>query len=391
MALQSRRHPAIAAGIATGIGLIVPAALYAATIPFDDLHQVVVTSAAPFAAGSLLGAGVCALSVHALLKSANEVPELTEFSESAKFAQNSKSQEVAHSAASSSQDFAQEVRGTRFARADEDKSAAERLGMTGVFSRRAAKDIPIITRAADALSEAEAWAEIDKLLDENSPISCDAERSKDIYQIAFEELAKGASAERQYEESEKTAALRSLAQQSSTAHAAAQPSTVASVRLPVAAAVQASTAASAQSSVTAVSQATSTEVSVAVADYSGRESLWASALEIMSEDTEGALSPQVAHHEAEQEDTRIEAVARAPRASLDVMPLTPERAEAMAEGERQTQMHGHINEILGEELSKVSSHSMRRTSKEFLRVIQGRTASMPKLDVAAREARAREA
>ena len=46
-------------------------------------------------------------------------------------------------------------------------------------------------------------------------------------------------------------------------------------------------------------------------------------------------------------------------------------------------MHARVNEILGEEVDKVDSQSMRRTAHEYLRVIQGGTISMPRVPVEA--------
>ena len=51
--------------------------------------------------------------------------------------------------------------------------------------------VPVISRAVDALSEEEAWAEIDSLLDSDLSVSCDPIHSKDMYQIALEEIARG--------------------------------------------------------------------------------------------------------------------------------------------------------------------------------------------------------
>ena len=51
----------------------------------------------------------------------------------------------------------------------------------------------------------------------------------------------------------------------------------------------------------------------------------------------------------------------------------------MAEGARSTGLHTRVNEILEEELDKVSSQSVRTCSREYLRVIQGGTMAMPRL------------
>ena len=59
--------------------------------------------------------------------------------------------------------------------------------------------------------------------------------------------------------------------------------------------------------------------------------------------------------------------------------LTAERAQAVAEGKRETALHGHVNRLVSEELDRARSKSVRRSSREFLRVIQGGTMSMPVL------------
>ena len=68
-------------------------------------------------------------------------------------------------------------------------------GLTGAIKRRRSlDDVPQITRAAGAPSEEEAWAMIDSMLDEDSPVSCDPARSRDVYQVAIDEM-RGSSAQ----------------------------------------------------------------------------------------------------------------------------------------------------------------------------------------------------
>lgn len=43
----------------------------------------------------------------------------------------------------------------------------------------------------DAMDEAEAWSMIDSMLDDDSPVSCDPARSRDVYQVAIDELTNG--------------------------------------------------------------------------------------------------------------------------------------------------------------------------------------------------------
>ena len=42
-------------------------------------------------------------------------------------------------------------------------------------------------------------------------------------------------------------------------------------------------------------------------------------------------------------------------------------------------MHSRVNSLIEEEFDQVPSQSVRRTSREYLRVIQGGTASFPRL------------
>lgn len=43
----------------------------------------------------------------------------------------------------------------------------------------------------DAMDEAEAWSMIDSMLDDDSPVSCDPAHSRDVYQVAIDELTNG--------------------------------------------------------------------------------------------------------------------------------------------------------------------------------------------------------
>ena len=63
--------------------------------------------------------------------------------------------------------------------------------------------------------------------------------------------------------------------------------------------------------------------------------------------------------------------------------VDPDRMEAVAEGASATGMHTRVNEILEEEFDRVPSQSMRHTSREYLRVIQGGTMALPRLSAQA--------
>lgn len=169
MAVQSQAHPAIAAGLASGIGLILPAAAYAATISVDGLNGIVRAGGMPFAIGAVAGAGLCAVAMGALSARSDEAPEI------ASRPWHASDEDADGSAPSRSHE-----------------RAADMTGMFGIPRRPRAADVPVISRAEDALPEDRAWEEIDSIFDDGSPISCDA-TSKDIYQIALEELARKAS------------------------------------------------------------------------------------------------------------------------------------------------------------------------------------------------------
>ena len=158
MESSTHTHRALTAGLSIGAGIAVSAAAFAATIPFDDIHATVTTALVPFAVGSLAGVGI-----HAIATAIDD-----------------------HVAAS-------DRRGAKQARAEKRRMSENRVA-DGLFStaRQATpKGVPVIARAQDALSEAEAWAEIDSLLSSDSPVSCDPLKSKDIYEIALEEMARG--------------------------------------------------------------------------------------------------------------------------------------------------------------------------------------------------------
>lgn len=399
MASQKHTHRSAAIGLSGGLALAVPLAAYAATLPFDGVHHVVRTAGLPFALGAFAGIGFYAMS-SAFYESREEAEEADQVG------------------------------------SDESLFATGFLdGGTGMFRRRGANDsVPVIARAVDAMSEAEAWAEIDQLLSEDSPVSCDASTSKDIYQLALEELARAASSSP--DSARATAAAggatasgrasaagpASVSADARDASAAAgytagmpalaagsngdamqatsvdldldEPSGVFAVTDDVVAAVVAAEAAAAEAAAEAASPAAAgAPVAAAVAqgapvgdeasaafgddapvqevvmvDYTGHEEMWARAIAVLEEDAApvaavGSYRPKHALRTDFIDD--------------------PARARAVAEGARSTRMHSHVNEILSEELDRVDSQGVRRTSHEYLRVIQGGTASMPALKVEA--------
>lgn len=398
MASQKHTHRSAAIGLSGGLALAVPLAAYAATLPFDGVHYVVRTAGLPFALGAFAGIGFYAMS-SAFYESREEAEEAEQVG------------------------------------SDESLFATGILdGGTGMFRRRGADDsVPVIARAVDAMSEAEAWAEIDQLLSEDSPVSCDASTSKDIYQLALEELARAASSS---PDSTRAAAAAGGATASGQASAAGpasvsadardasaaaghtagmpalaagsngdamqatsvdldldEPSGVFAVTDDVVAAVVAADAAAEAAAAEAAAPAAGAPVAAAVAqgapvgdeasaafgddapvqevvmvDYTGHEEMWARAIAVLEEDAApvaaaGSYRPKHALRTDFIDD--------------------PARARAVAEGARSTRMHSHVNEILSEELDRVDSQGVRRTSHEYLRVIQGGTASMPALKVEA--------
>lgn len=407
MASQKHTHRSAAIGLSGGLALAVPLAAYAATLPFDGVHYVVRTAGLPFALGAFAGIGFYVMS-SAFYESREEAEEAEQVG------------------------------------SDESLFATGILdGGTGMFRRRGADDsVPVIARAVDAMSEAEAWAEIDQLLSEDSPVSCDASTSKDIYQLALEELARAASSS---PDSTRAAAAAGGATASGQASAAGpasvsadardasaaaghtagmpalaagsngdamqatsvdldldEPSGVFAVTDDVVAAVVAADAAAeaaaveaaaADAAAEAAAPAAGAPVAAAVAqgapvgdeasaafgddapvqevvmvDYTGHEEMWARAIAVLEEDAApvaavGSYRPKHALRTDFIDD--------------------PARARAVAEGACSTRMHSHVNEILSEELDRVDSQGVRRTSHEYLRVIQGGTASMPALKVEA--------
>ena len=417
----TRTHRALTAGLSAGAGVALGAAAFAATIPFDGAHAVVGASAVPFAVGTVAGVGLFA----AGLRIAEAREERVE------------------------RDYDEAVRA-----ANADAAAYRR-------ARQAApKGVPVIARAQDALSEEEAWADIDELLSADSPVSCDPARSKDIYEIALEEMARGTRAAAQAPAADPAAtragawaasqpgaqtgawaaqtaagtgawAASGFASQAAAgtgAWAAAAPEAAPRQANPADTWVQMAVPAqqggwqapaaswpqqqapayAAQAPaypVQAPQQAPAAEfdpfapqdvdaflssagyipqegadapamhpaepepaapvMEVPMADYSGHEDMWAAALAILAED--GAPSSSV--------------LGSADLGSTDA--VDPDRMEAVAEGASATGMHTRVNEILEEEFDRVPSQSMRHTSREYLRVIQGGTMALPRLSAQA--------
>lgn len=449
MASKQHGHRAIAVGISGGIGLAVPLLAHVATQSSPEAQATVASLSIPFALGSFAGVGAYVLSSSLFdMMDRHEAERAVESASVAATAQ-------VDAPAAAQGAFAQESGNAAPFAAGECAPAAVTTSFEADIERffgRHGKpdDVPVIARAADAMSEAQAWEEIDSMLSDNSPVSCDPLQSKDIYQIAFEELARsgatgvvgrasaarhaapaaaaGASADaavataagagdasvpadataafmaiaasrenvteslskdRLDEIASREAAMGSLdimvAEEDMPAVApVAQPAQPVTVAPQAGAAVQATSLidldldepsgfvfqpaqagsvavaadaadVAAESVAPVASSSTDNEsqtVEVPMVDYSGHEEMWAEALAILEEPAAPA-APMGAHF--------------APRVA------------AVNEGRRATAMHSHVNQLLDQELNHIESQSMRHTSREFLRVIQGGTAAMPRL------------
>lgn len=450
MASKQHGHRAIAVGISGGIGLAVPLLAHVATQSSPEAQATVASLSIPFALGSFAGVGAYVLSSSLFdMMDRHEAERAVESASVAATAQ-------VDAPAAAQGAFARESGSAAPFVAGECASAAVTTSFEADIERffgRHGKpdDVPVIARAADAMSEAQAWEEIDSMLSDSSPVSCDPLQSKDIYQIALEELARsgatgvvgrasaarhaapaaaaGASADAAFatdavaagdasvpadatatfmaiaasregvteslskdrldEIASREAAMGSLdimvAEEDMPAVApVAQPAQPVTVAPQAGAAVQAtslidldldepsgfvfqpaqagSVAVAADAADVAAepvapvaSSSTDNEtqtVEVPMVDYSGHEEMWAEALAILEEPAAPA-APMGAHF--------------APRVA------------AVNEGRRATAVHSHVNQLLDQELNHIESQSMRHTSREFLRVIQGGTAAMPRL------------
>lgn len=404
MVSQPNRSYAVTAGLSCGIGLAIPVVAYAATLPFEGVHGMASAAALPFAAGALAGVGVFAAAATVADRRARDAHGSFELGGAA---------------------------GERAAEAEDDV----RRFFGG---KRVPQGVPVIARAQGAPSEREAWAEIDALLDEDSPISCDPATSKDIYEIAFEELRR---------EAERTGSVATSATPSSAA-APNSGAALTTAAAPAAAAAQttvlgaeesdadvtpvvnpsftpmaASAAAdaddvddvdaarraaiaslddlgdgeervaaaavapvSAPAPVAATSAAAPASVSAPAFDperFSGHAGTWEEALAILAE-AEPAAAPAASASDVEEPRYQGKHLKRTAAMTVPTpVPPSPERAEAVAEGARATQIHDHVNALIEEEFDRISSQSVRKTSHEYLRVIQGGTASMPRLSAEA--------
>lgn len=377
-----------AVGISAGLGIALPLAAYAVSLPFDGVSEVVRADAMPFAAGIVAGVGMLALTGHLLDVHADRVA--AEEAEAARFSSMYETGVINRGASNSHSQTSSAPRGKRFAR------------------KGTPAGVPVISRAVDALDEMEAWAEIDAMFKDGSPISCDPTRSKDMYQIALEELRRS---ERAATAATPVTAAAAIAATAATAATAAVrvttpvpqaanaggsfvddfdldeadardeamaslygPSVVSRSHAPVLPTMSAPVVQSAVPVRTAQASSPAQQVrsqeapSVPVADYSGHEGMWAAALAILADESVSALTSV----------SSTPAVAEPAATSV----MDARRMAAIAEGSHATRLHSHVNSIIEEEFDKVPSKSVHRTAHEYLKVIEGGTAGMPALQSA---------
>lgn len=218
--------------------------MYAATLPFSSVNETVVAGAVPFAVGAVAGVGIYAASLGISEYRAQHAERLFQPDAMGGAANVSQRQNEFQTASIPAQ---QQWAAPQTAAAAAQPQAAQPnaaqpssvfSGLTGAFQRLHADDgVPTIARAADAMSEADAWSMIDSMLDDDSPVSCDPARSRDVYQVAIDELTYGGQTG-SYNRDDIAAAARAV----SGSHAAPAGSTAAFVALVANAANNAATA-----------------------------------------------------------------------------------------------------------------------------------------------------
>lgn len=196
MASSDATQRAVLAGLSCGIGLAAPVVMYAATLPFSSVNETVVAGAVPFAVGAVAGVGIYAASLGISEYRAQHAERLFEPDAMGGAANVNQHQNEFQTASMPAQQQWAAPQGVATAapalQANATQPSSVFSGLTGAFQRRRADDgVPTIARAADAMSEADAWSMIDSMLDDDSPVSCDPTRSRDVYQVAIDELTYG--------------------------------------------------------------------------------------------------------------------------------------------------------------------------------------------------------
>ena len=192
MASSDATQRAVLAGLSCGIGLAAPVVMYAATLPFSSVNETVVAGAVPFAVGAVAGVGIYAASLGISEYRAQHAERLFEPDAMGGAAQFGRTHNEFKTASIPAQPYAAPQTAAPAAQPNAEQPSSVFSGLTGAFQRRHADDgVPTIARAADAMSEADAWSMIDSMLDDDSPVSCDPARSRDVYQVAIDELTYG--------------------------------------------------------------------------------------------------------------------------------------------------------------------------------------------------------
>ena len=231
MASSDATQRVVLAGLSCGIGLAAPVVMYAATLPFSSVNETVVAGAVPFAVGAVAGVGIYAASLGISEYRAQHAERLFQPDAMGGASNVNEHQKESQTASMPAQQQWAAPQGVAAAApavpADAAQPSSVFSGLTGAFQRLHTDDgVPTIARAADAMSEADAWSMIDGMLDDDSPVSCDPARSRDVYQVAIDELTYGGKTG-SYNRDDIAAAARAV----SGSHAAPAGSTAAFVAL----------------------------------------------------------------------------------------------------------------------------------------------------------------
>lgn len=239
MASSDATQRAVLAGLSCGIGLAAPVVMYAATLPFSSVNETVAAGAVPFAVGAVAGVGIYAASLGISEYRAQHAERLFQPDAMGGAANvNQHQNEFQTASMPAQQQWAAPQTAATAAQPNAAQPSSVFSGLTGAFQRLHTDDgVPTIARAADAMSEADAWSMIDSMLDDDSPVSCDPARSRDVYQVAIDELTYGGQTG-SYNRDDIAAAARAV----SGSHAAPAGSTAAFVALVANAANNAATA-----------------------------------------------------------------------------------------------------------------------------------------------------
>lgn len=231
MASSDATQRVVLAGLSCGIGLAAPVVMYAATLPFSSVNETVVAGAVPFAVGAVAGVAIYAASLGISEYRTQHAEHLFQPDAMGGAANVNQHQNESQTASMPAQQQWAAPQGVATAApavpADAAQPSSVFSGLTGAFQRLHTDDgVPTIARAADAMSEADAWSMIDGMLDDDSPVSCDPARSRDVYQVAIDELTYGGKTG-SYNRDDIAAAARAV----SGSHAAPAGSTAAFVAL----------------------------------------------------------------------------------------------------------------------------------------------------------------